>query len=296
MKVLSFQESESEEITLLLGNFDGLHLGHKNLIDRAKAIKRKLAILTFKNLYKIGFVRTLDERLLEYERFGFDYTIVLDFDELKDYKSAQLLNLILEKFNIKHVVCGEDFAFGKHLLHAEEDVERLAFEKGIGCSILPTFTIKNNRISSSLIKLLLKNGSINEVNKLLLENYSIYGKVVHGNNLGKTLHFPTMNFEINPLKIEPKDGVYLVYTYIDNNKYYGIANLGQRPTIETNSRNFEVHLLDFCESMYDKYVEVFFLERLRDTIKFDSIEELKLQLLLDESNARELICEKYEIL
>lgn len=295
MKVLRYNEKISDETTLLLGNFDGLHIGHKLLIDCAKTFSHKLAIITYENKDKnTGYIKSLEERFFEFERLGFDYCIVLDYGEVSKIDGKVILETLTQNFNTRHIVCGEDFTFGKHGMSNAYDVESFAFSKNIGSSIMPRFSINNNRLSSNYIRSLIRSGNIGMVNKLLLEPYSIYSTVIHGNRLGKTLGFPTMNFAIDPLKVELKNAVYLCYTFVDGKKYYGISNFGLKPTIENDDKNFEVHLIDFCQEMYERRIEVFFLEKLRDTEKFDSLEDLRLQIAIDFENAKDIIAKKYE--
>ena len=295
MKVLKFDETIDEDITLLMGNFDGLHIGHKLLIDCAKSFPHKLAIITYENLEKNnGYIKSLDERFFEFNRLGFDYCIVVDYIEASQYDGKVLLEKLTSNFNIRHIICGEDFTFGKYGQSTAYDVESFAFSKNIGSSIMPRFSIRNQRLSSNYIKSLIRQGNIAMVNRLLLEPYSIYSTVIHGNRLGKLLGYPTMNFAIDPMKVELKNAVYLCYTFVDGQKFYGLSNFGLRPTIDTNDKNYEVHLIDFCQEMYERKIEVFFLEKLRDTEKFDSLEDLRLQIAIDLENARDIIAKKYE--
>ncbi|MBQ7307280.1 MAG: riboflavin biosynthesis protein RibF [Clostridia bacterium] len=294
MKVLSLNENESAEITLLLGNFDGLHIGHKVLIDCAKSFRYKLAILTYENLFKNGYINTMEERFLQYEKLGFDYTIVLNYDDVKKYQGTEFLSFLVDKFNIKHIVCGEEFTYGNFSIQGEKDMEDFAFSKNIGCSILPSFSIKNQRMSSSYMKELIKNGNLDMVNKLMLKKYSILSTVVHGNQLGKTLGFPTMNFNMEKQKVELKAGVYLVSTMVDGKEYYGICNFGLKYP-HSDQKYFEVHLLDFNQQMYGEKVEIVFLKFIRNHTELDSIEDLKVQLMMDIKKAREIISYEYEL-
>ena len=294
MKILSLNENESAEITLLLGNFDGLHIGHKMLIDCAKSFSHKLAILTYENLFKNGFIYTMEERFLQYERLGFDYTIVLNYDDVKNYQGTDLLSFLVSKFNIKHIVCGEEFTYGNFSIQGEKDMEDFAFSKNIGCSILPSFSIKNQRMSSSYMKELIRNGNLYMVNKLMLKNYYIVSTVVHGNQLGKTLGFPTMNFDMVNQKVELKSGVYLVSTIIDGKQYYGVCNFGLKYP-QKDSKYFEVYLFDFSREMYGEKVEIEFLKFIRNPEEFDSVEDLRVQFLMDIKKAKEIIQEEFEI-
>ena len=292
MKVLSFSneaETEKTEVTLLLGNFDGLHIGHKTLIDCAKSFKRPMAIVTFKNLCRDGYVKSVEERILEYERMGFDYTILLDYDEIKTLTGDEFLTKLLGKFNIKHMVCGEDFKIcGK----TADEIEQFVYGQNIWCTVLSLTSLTNQRLSSSNIKRMLKNGNIEQANRLLLEDYSIYSTVIHGNRIGRTINYPTINIALNPFKVELKNGVYLVYTYINDIKYYGIANYGTKPTVNENSKNLEIYLLDFNQNVYGEKLEVYFVKYLRSTKKFDSLEELRRQIDIDVDNARDIINER----
>ena len=295
MKVVSFFEGEKSDIVLLLGNFDGLHIGHNALIDYSRNFNHKIGILTFENLPKGNVIKTIQERFLQYERFEMDFVIVLDYNEIKSYTAKEFLTILLNNFpNIKGLICGEDFNFGVGAKYNIEDIRKfLTAHQDISFLPIKCVTINDKKISTSQIKNFLFNGKIEIANKYLLEDYSIFSTVVSGKKLGRIIGFPTMNFNIDKLKIKLKSGVYAVYCYVDNIKYYGVANLGIKPTVEDFNANLEVHLINFSKDMYGKDVEIFFFKYIREIKKFDSVETLKIQISKDINEVKKYAKEIY---
>lgn len=295
MKVLNLSKDViiNEPITLTIGNFDGLHLGHQTLLETVKSYTdSKHAALTFDphprkyfmgHAYKTLF--TIKGKINLFKDKDFDYLIIGKFNQDLANKSIDEFIEILKYLNVKRLVLGKDFRFAKKASGSIVDLKK-HFE------VIVVDTIKSDetkRISTTLIKTLINDGNISEANKLLGYEYHVLGTVEHGNKVGRKLGFPTANINYEDVLL-PKTGVYLVKINIDNKNHYGIANVGFNPTINVSkNKKLEVYILDYNDNSYDKEVIITFIERLRDELKFDTVEELIKQMENDEINSRNLI-------
>jgi len=295
MKVIELNKDVviEEPITLTIGNFDGLHLGHQTLLNTVKSFSdSKHAALTFDphprkyfmgHAYKTLF--TIKGKINLFSNKDFDYLIVGKFNQDLANKSVLEFIEILRNLNVKRLVLGKDFRFAKKASGSIEDLKK-HFE------VIVIDTIKSDeteRISTTLIKTYINDGNISEANKLLGYDYHVLGTVEHGNKVGRKLGFPTANIDYEDILL-PKTGVYLVKVNIDNKNYYGLANVGFNPTINVSkNKRLEVYILDYNDNSYDKEVIVTFIKRLRDELKFDTVEELIKQMENDEINARNFI-------
>lgn len=295
MKVIYLDKNTKidEPITLTIGNFDGLHLGHQSLLELVRSFTdSKHAALTFDphprkyfigHAYKTLF--TIKGKINLFSNKNFDYLFIANFnEEFASLEVNQFINL-LKQLNVKRLVLGKDFRFGTKASGSILDLEK-HFE------VVVVNTVKSDeteRVSTTLIKSFINNGNIKEANKLLGYEYHVLGTVEHGNKVGRKLGFPTANIDYEDV-ILPKTGVYFVKILIDNLSYYGIANVGFNPTINVSKhKRLEVYILDYNDNSYDKEVIITFIERLRDEIKFNSTEELIEQMKNDEKTVRNII-------
>lgn len=275
-----------EEVSLCLGYFDGIHIGHIELINNAKISKYKSAILTF-NMLGVNFKRdniitSLQDREKILKELGLDYYYILDFDEsIMKMTPKEFIENILRKLNVKEVVVGQDYTFAhkksgnvEYLLNYEN--------KFYGVKVVNDITYENKKISTTDIIKLIEEGKIDIVNKLLTRPYKVIGKVEKGLNNGKKINFPTANISLLDKYVLPKNGVYFTYTIVDNIKYKSMTNVGVHPTIsELNKPLIETHIIDFNDDLYNKEIEIEFVEFLREERKFSSLNELKNQLNID---------------
>jgi len=281
---------------LLVGNFDGLHLGHQKLFNLAKKYKKnfklKIGVVTFEPIPKMYFNKKLTnfrisnilQKIKILEKFGVDFLITKKFDKkFSKMKSRSFIKEVLyKKLKAKYIFVSNNFRFGNK---REGNVNQLINnEKNYEYKIIKPkpLKLKNKIISSTLIRKLLSNGKIEFVNKMLGRNWSIVGKVEKGRKLGKKIGFPTCNIDIKDYVLA-KPGVYAVKIYRKNKNFplKGIANLGYRPTFNQNKMLLEVHIFNFNENLYNKHLTIEFINFIRKEKKFKNINQLKKQINLD---------------
>jgi len=281
---------------ILIGNFDGLHLGHQKLFNIAKIykkkFKKKIGVITFEPMPKMYFnkklknfrISNLNQKKILLQNLGVDFAIIKRFDKkLSKVKSYDFIkNILYQKLQAKYIFVSNNFRYGNKRKGNVKELVRN--EKKFNYKIIkPKPLILNSTIiSSTLIRKKLSQGKLNYVNKLLKRNWSIEGKVQKGRQLGKKIGFPTCNIEINDYII-PKTGVYAVKIHIINsNKILkGIANLGYRPTFNQKKILLEVFIFNFSGNLYNKVLTIDFIHFIRKEKKFKNINYLKKQISTD---------------
>ncbi len=281
---------------ILIGNFDGIHLGHQKLFKLAKMYKKKysfkIGVLTFEPMPKMFFnpnlknfrLSNLNQKIENLGKLNVDFVIIKKFD--RKFSKTKSISFIKEtlgkKINPKFIFVSNNFRFGNK---REGDVKQLMKYEGL-CNykiVKPQpLVIKKKVISSSLLRKYLQSGKLNYVNKLLNRNWSIEGKIQKGRQLGTKIGFPTANLDINNY-ILAKPGVYAVKVKKKKSSKYirGIANLGYRPTFNGKKILLEVHLFNFSENLYNKYLRVEFLKFIRAEKKFKNVDQLRKQIKVD---------------
>ena len=286
---------------ILIGNFDGLHLGHQKLFKLAKNFKKKyslnIGVLTFEPMPKMFFNNKLSnfrisnqkQKINSLKKHNVDFVIIKKFDKkFSKIKSTNFIkNILVSKLQAKFVFVSNNFRFGNR---REGDVKQLIkYEKIFNYKIVKPKPLSKNKkiISSSLIRKLLMKGKIKKANEFLNREWSIEGMVKKGRQLGKKIGFPTANIDIKDYIIA-KTGVYAVKVkkYGTNKFIRGIANLGYRPTFNQKKILLEVHLFNFSKNLYNKYLTVNFLKFIRKEKKFKNVSELKKQIKIDISKAK----------
>ncbi len=281
---------------ILIGNFDGLHLGHQKLFRLAKKYKKKysskIGVLTFEPMPKMFFnsnlknfrLSNLNQKIENLSKLNVDFVITKKFNrKFSKTKSISFIKDTLDrKLSPKFIFVSNNFRFGNK---REGNVKQLInHEKLYNYKIVKPqpLIIKKKIVSSSLIRKYLQNGKLKDANKLLKRNWSIDGKVQKGKQLGKKIGFPTANIDINDYVLA-KPGVYGVKARKTNRSNYitGIANLGYRPTFNGKKILLEVHLFNFSGNLYNKYLRVEFLKFIREEKKFKNVEQLKKQINVD---------------
>lgn len=289
-----------------LGIFDGIHRGHQAVINTAGMFKNQgldSVLFTFKTdtvttKGKDGRIEMLlsDELKKEhFERMGVDYIFSPRFYELKNMTAQDFVEKILYKrLNASAVVCGEDFHFGKGALGNAEKLGILCDKYNIKTVIVKQAEYDGKKISSTEIRECIRQGKIKRANEMLGYNYYYKLPVLHGNEIGRTLDFPTINQEISKGHIMPRFGVYITRTKIDKKWRHSISNVGIKPTVEIKPVPLiETNILDFKGDLYGKIVKVELLEFLRPERKFESLDELKNQVHSDINKTKEYF-ETYE--
>ena len=281
---------------ILIGNFDGLHLGHQKLFSLAKNFKKKyslkIGVLTFEPMPKMYFnndiknfrISNKEQKLDLLNRLKVDFVIIKKFDkQFSKIKSINFIKKILEKkLKAKFIFVSNNFRFGNK---REGDVKQLKeFENLCNYKIIKPkpLLIKKKIVSSSLIRGYLQNGKLDKANKLLGRNWSIRGLVQKGRQLGKKIGFPTANIDIQNYVLACP-GVYAVKAKIEKSSKFvrGIANLGFRPTFNKKEILLEVHLFNFSKNIYNKHLTVEFLRFIRKEKKFKNVDLLKKQIKKD---------------
>ena len=279
-----------KETVVTIGKFDGVHKGHQKLLKYTVNYAKKNNLISIAILIKKRNVSiyNIEENTNFIKELGIDYIIVIDFlPEFYTMEAKEFFNKLIEYYHMKHIAVGFDFAFGRNREGNREFLDKYSKECGIGVSVIKFLNYKKNRISSSSIRDCLSNGKIKDANKMLGRKYTISGIIVHGNALGRKIGYPTANLEIPNNIFIPKMGVYSSLVKIGNgDKLYkaltfiGISNINKELRVES-------HILDFSKMIYGKKLTVMLLKYVRDNIKVNSIEEVKLLLKKDEYKVRE---------
>ena len=293
---LDFQIPEACVVSL--GKFDGLHLGHKYLLqelEKGKEKGYKCVIFTFdippkafdKTEYKV--LITNEEKEAIFEVAGIDYVIECPFTEdFKHLSPEAFLQWLMERINMKQIVSGTDFRFGCNRSGSYEDLRKFSDKYGYEAVVVEKMQHEGEDISSTRIRNLIAEGKMEEANYLLGYDYFVTAKVSHGNALGRKIGFPTAN-QIPPKeKLLPPNGVYASKVVVDGVTHYGVSNIGCKPTIAGEYPiGVETYIFDFDEKIYDKEITVSLLKFIRPEQKFGSVTELTEQLKKDAATCKE---------
>ena len=270
---------------VLIGNFDGIHLGHQKLISKAKRIaeqkKQKLVLITFNphpreiiNNSEMDLILPYKEKKLLLKSYGIDKIDEIKFTNKLSKLSAEEFakEYIYKAHNPSDIVIGKNFKFG-HKARGDAKLLKDLLSKKVKVHSIDIKRLDSLVISSSEIKKLISKGSIEKVNKLLGRNYHISGKVIHGEKRGRLIGFPTTNLSTE-WNFLPKKGVYVSKVVISDKSYQSITNIGVRPTFNANSLQIESHIFDFNKNVYGKKIKIYFLARIRNEKKFETVEKL----------------------
>ena len=293
--------STSKKTIITLGTFDGVHLGHKKIIERllqSSSQDEESLVLTFyphprmvlQEASDIKLLNTIEERSQLLEKAGLQNLIIHPFDQAFSRLTAEefVKNILVDIFNIKKIIIGHDHRFGRNRTANIDDLIVFGQEYGFEVEQISAQEIDEVSISSTKIRNALHEGKILLANEYLGYPYFFTGTVVHGKKLGRTIGFPTANLEIEEnYKLIPPYGVYAVECMVENQNVNGMLNIGIKPTFEGESASIEVHLFDFEGDLYDKKIKVALRKHIREEQKFSSVEDLKSQLKKDELFARD---------
>lgn len=298
-----YQVNDFPPLVVALGYFDGVHRGHQKVILTAKEIAKQRniqsAVMTFdphpsvilkKDVKHIEYITPLNEKAAFIESLGIDILFVVEFTEtFASLLPQQFVDQYIIGLNIQHVVAGFDFTYGRLgkgtmetlPFHSREQFTQTVIEKQMDV---------DRKISSTLIRNVLRSGDVQYAAKLLGRPHQVRGRVVHGEKRGRKIGFPTANIEVNDNYLIPPTGVYAVSVIIDQQEYFGVCNIGYKPTFHAekgNKPNIEVHIFQFDKRIYDKELTIQWFKRIRSEQKFNSVEELIQQIHQDKREAEQ---------
>ena len=306
MKVYQSIEDFPSEISTIItiGTFDGVHKGHKKIISRINEIAKKEGLesvlltfyphprhVLFDDNQDFKLINTIEEKIEALSETTLKHLVIHEFS--KEFSRTNSVNFIrdilVNKLNMKYMVVGHDHHFGKNREGTYDNLLELSELYGFQIDRIEPQNVGDVVISSTKIRNSIKEGNIKKVNSYLCCYFSILGKVIKGNKMGSSIGFPTANIQINnKWKILPKDGVYAVKVFIKNVQYYGMLNIGNRPTISDLKHVIEVHLFNFSSNIYNEEIKVEFIERIRGEKKFSDLDKLKFQLKIDATNCKKI--------
>ena len=299
MKIYSsieeFQNVERPIVTT--GTFDGVHFGHRKIIDRLKHVAQncdgETVLLTysphprmvlFPDDQDLKLLNTIEEKKRLLEKAGVQHLITHPFT--KEFSRISSINfvrdILVNKLKTHKLVIGYNHHFGRNREGSFKHLQEFAPVYGFEVEEIPIQLLDNLGVSSTKIRKALFKGNVDIATEYLGYKYHLSGKVIEGKSLGRAIGFPTANLDLgNTEKIVPADGVYAVWVTVDGKFYKGMMNIGKNPTIKNSFRTLEVHLLEFDQDIYSKLITIHFVKRIRDEVAFQEISELKQQLKKD---------------
>lgn len=293
-------KAQHKGCVLTIGNFDGVHLGHTEVLaqlsERAAVLQLPSVVMTFEPQPMELFagqqaparLTRLRDKFVQLSKLHVDRLLCVNFNKRFANWPAEsfISDLLVNRLGVKFLVVGDDFCFGRDRAGNFDMLKEAGKKYGFEVVNTHSFCVQEQRVSSTSIRKALANNELDQAAMYLGRAYSINGRVSHGHKLGRTIGFPTANI---PLKrsVSPVSGVYVVQVNgIDNKTYGGVANVGQKPTVNGTRQQLEVHLFDFDNDLYGKQLDVSLLKKLRDEKRFESFEALKQQIELDAEAAR----------
>jgi riboflavin kinase/FMN adenylyltransferase len=293
-------EKTTSNNCISIGNFDGMHKGHIELVKETVRIAKENnlvpTVLTFDQMPEEYFKANDFFRLMEmsdkykvFEKLGIEQVIVIPFDKSFSEINENIFikEILIEKLSLKYLIVGKDFKFGYKRMGNIELLQKYSELGGYNLLSLDLVKISSDKISSRDIRILIRNGKIKEANQLLAVPFSLSGKVIHGEKRGRRLGYPTANIEI--YKSYPINGIFLVNILFEDKKLFGLASWGNKPTFSGIDHVLEVNILDFESDIYGKQLKVIFIDKIRDQIKFDNQDELIEQMNKDKKTAEILL-------
>lgn len=300
LKVFSSIHSytSTKNTVVTLGTFDGVHVGHKcilnKIIESAKTLQAESLVLTFfphprmvlKQNDDIKLINTIEEKTELLQNLGIDNLVIHPFDNTFSQLSGEefVKQVLVDIFKVTKIIIGYDHRFGKGGSCDINDLMQFGKKYGFEVEQISVQEINEVSVSSTKVRNALNKGDIKQANSFLGYSYFLSGKVVKGKQLGRTIGFPTANIQPNAnYKLIPKTGVYVVLVEVMQKTYNGMLNIGYNPTVGGTQQTIEVNILDFDQDIYDQDIRVFFKDKIRDEVKFDSFNDLKIQLENDKN-------------
>ena len=296
------QFNKLEGTAVALGNFDGVHLGHRKLISLACQCARerglKSAVFTFSNhprdlIQKAGKVKNIlsqQDKEAIIGQLGIDYLINIPFTEEIMYMSPEdfTKHLLVDKLSIKAAFCGFNYNFGNKASGTPQILEELGKKYGFDLTVMEPFQIAGCLVSSTAIREMISSGSMEACAQMLGTYYHITGKVVSGKRLGRKLGFPTTNLMLDVNMASPQNGVYATYCTYNGVRHKSVTNVGTKPTVGNFHKNVETYIFDFDEDIYGKEIKIEFVKFIRPELKFDNIQQLTVAIADDCKKAKEI--------
>ena len=298
----------SKKTIVTLGTFDGVHLGHqsilKKLLEATENGVYESVVLTFyphprmvlQQEYSLQLLNSIEEKTVLFEQFGIDHLIIHPFDESFSKLSAEAFvqKILVDQLHIHKIIIGHDHRFGENRTANITDLIQFGKKYNFEVEQINAEAINKIAVSSTNIRTALANGSIQLANRYLGYDYFFSGKVILGKQLGRTLGFPTANLILlEPYKLIPKEGAYIVYSALNNTRIFGMMNIGNNPTLGENERSIEVHFFDLNEDLYDSVLCISLLAFIRPEEKFSSVEALKTQLEKDRDFSKKFVKDNF---
>lgn len=288
MKIITGLDFKLKNSSVSLGKFDGIHRGHRFLLQEVIGQKQFVpTAFTFESNQGISKIYTQEEKNWILQNMGIKQEVIFPFHEETKKMSPEefVTQILVERMDVKHICVGTDFHFGRN---REGDIHTLKhFQEKYGYSLraVPKLTDKDDIISSTLIRSLMDQGELSRVNELLGAPYFVMGRVLHGNELGRTMDMPTANIlPAKDKKLLPY-GVYATMVKIGDKLYQGVTNIGKKPTIGEYAAGIETYIKDFHEDIYGETIQVFFYQFIRPERKFQNVEALRRQMEKDKETA-----------
>ncbi|MCS4585841.1 bifunctional riboflavin kinase/FAD synthetase [Clostridium perfringens] len=284
---------------MALGSFDGIHKGHLALINKSNELSRKndslSMVYTFKNhprkfINKEGSPKllvTLHEKIRILEDLKVDLSSFVEFNKkFMELEPEEFIENLIKNYNVRGIVVGFNYRFGHKNKGDVKLLKELCDLKGLELYVIEPFTYKSEVVSSTRIRKALSEGELEDANNMLGRYFSLNGEVVSGKKIGRTINFPTANLKNNDEIILPKIGVYYTNVEVNGEIYKGITSVGNNPTVNGKNTTVETHILNFDEDIYGKHIKLYFISKIRNEKKFNSLEELKEQLIKDKNSQK----------
>ena len=298
-----FEKVKNPVVTV--GTFDGVHVGHSKIFRTMRELSKEChgetVVVTFHphprlvvhpDSKDLKFINTLERKYDLIEQNGIDHLVIIPFTKEFAATTAEAFieDILVKQMGVCKLVVGYDHHFGRNREGSFEELMRLADKHKFGVEQIPAQDIDNIAVSSTKIRKALNEGDIRLANDLLGYEYSITGTVVGGNKIGRKIGFPTANIELqDEFKLITAQGVYACRVLHDGKMYHGMGNIGYRPTINNSDLTIEVHIFDFHKDIYGETITIFFVDRIRDEVKFENLDALKQQLVKDRESVKNIL-------
>jgi len=300
--------SEDHGCVLTIGNFDGVHLGHQRVIEalvqKAKELNCSAAVMVFEPQPQELFrpesaparLTRLRDKYTLLKKLGVERLICVNFNQhFANISAADFIEqLLVNKLGVKHLIIGDDFRFGKNRQGDFNLLKAASKTFAFGLSDTASYKLAHCRISSTAIRHALEEDKLTEAANMLGREYSIAGRVVHGDKRGRKLGFPTANVLLKR-RVSPVSGVYVVKAVTINNEstpWYGVANIGSRPTVAGIRQQLEVHLFNFSGNLYGQAIEIILMKKLRSEQRFNDLSSLTAQIVIDSQQAKDYLAKE----